>query len=148
MSVNLRTLLPVFLFLAGISASAQSLTVHAVNGKTGQPLAGVRLLVFAFNGPSYRESEHAKSFDLHTDRSGVAAIRPDQIEGADHLQIWADFMTRCVSDINSTGISVKDTLASGVTDTNSCSKKIAAKPVPGTLTIYAREATLLEKMDW
>jgi hypothetical protein len=147
--VNLRrTLLPVFLLLAGIAASAQNITVHAVNGKTGQPLAEVRLLVFAFNGTSYAGSENSKSFDLHTDRNGVAAIRPDQIEGADHLQIWADFMTRCVNGINSTAISLKDILTSGLTDTNTCSKKIAAKPMPGTLTIYAREATLLEKMDW
>jgi len=124
------------------------MTVHAVDGKTGQPLAGVRLLVFAFNGPSFRESENTKSFDLHTDRNGIAAINPDQIQGADHLQIWADFMTRCVSDINSRAISLNDILTSGITDTNSCSKRIAAKPIPGTLTIYAREATLLEKMAW
>jgi hypothetical protein len=138
----------VFLLLAGIAASAQNITVHAVDGKSGQPLAGVRLLVFAFDGPSHRESENTKSFDFHTDRNGVAAIRPDQIEGANHLQIWADFMTRCVNDINSTAISVKDILTSGITDTNSCSKKLAAKPMPGTLTIYAREATLMEKLAW
>jgi hypothetical protein len=57
-------------------------------------------------------------------------------------------MTRCVNDINSTAISVKDILTSGITDTNSCSKKLAAKPMPGTLTIYAREATLMEKLAW
>jgi hypothetical protein len=136
----------IFAMLA-FSASAQNIMVHAVDGKSGQPLAATRLLVFVFNGASWNEQENTRSFDLHTDRNGNATIRPDQIQGADHLQIWVDFMTRC-AERNSTAISISDVLKTGITDTNSCAKAINAKPTPGTLIIYAREATLREKMDW
>ena len=147
MRARCGTMSAILLFLA-IKAPAQNIIVHALDGNNGKPLADVRLLVFTFNGSSFRDSNDRQSFDLHTDRNGTATIKLEQIKG-DHLQVWVDFMTRCVNDINSTpAISVNQTLTSGVTDTNSCSNKITAGPTPGALTIYAREATLREKLDW
>ncbi len=129
------------------SAAAQIaphvLTIRALDGRNGLPIKGAHLLVFAGEtGEQVRQ--HAQHFDLQTDQNGDAqlTLKSDLLK---FVQVWIDGKTLCQSRPNYVSFSVEQAVVKGLLAPNTCSH-LARPTEPGELLIFARPATLREKM--
>jgi hypothetical protein len=126
-------------------AQTKELTLQALNGKNGKPLTNQRLLFFA--GLTEEDARHhSSSFEARTNASGLAVVQID-IAKVRYLQVFADFMTVCIQAPNNYTIALSEIMNTGGSTPNTCGT-LHTSSAPGKLTIYAREATLKEKMDW
>jgi hypothetical protein len=134
-------------FIASVGAQNSDRTIHikALNGKNGKPIKYNHLLIFA-GGTADVMRQHGQQFDLLTDQLGDAelTLNPDSLK---FLQVWVDGMTICQSHPNSTSLSVEQVLAKGLLAPNECGK-LSMSSAPGQLLVFARPATLREKMAW
>jgi hypothetical protein len=126
-------------------AQAKSLTIRLLNGKSGRPMKNERLLIF-FGASPDDVRVHKVHLDLHTDANGEASL-PLNEPTLVYLQVLVDFRTLCQEVPNSRSFSVEDTIERGMQTPNNCGQAAAA-PTPGTFVVYARPATIKEKMDW
>jgi hypothetical protein len=123
----------------------KEITLQALNGKNGKPLPNQRLLFFA-GLTAEAARNHSVSFEAVTDASGLAVVQIDPAK-ARYLQVFADFMTVCIQEPNSYTIALSEIMNTGGSTPNTCGT-LHTPSTPGRLIIYAREATLREKMDW
>jgi hypothetical protein len=131
---------------SGTFASAQStsVTIVALDGRNGKPLPSQRLVVFAGNTLSELRVQKY-SFDLTTDQNGFAILTIDRAR-ASYIRVFVDFKTLCQSG-PSWNLDLAEIVAKGLIATNDCGS-IARGLKPNQLTIFARPATLREKMAW
>ena len=142
-------LLILFLIIAATSrpviAQTKELNLQALNGKNGKPLTNQRLLFFA--GLTAEDARnHSISFAAVTNASGLATIQID-LAKVRYLQVFADSMTVCIQDPNHYTIASSEIMNTGGSTPNTCGT-LHTPSAPGRLIVYAREATLREKMDW
>jgi hypothetical protein len=137
-----------FALLALASAGMASpqnteIKIHAVNGQTGKPLSGQRLIIFGGESAEAATLHHT-AFDVTTDERGLAELKFDT--KARWIQVWADGMTLCQTKPNSRSFSVDAILTTGLSAPNTCSSLVQAA-TPGYLTVFVRASNLREKME-
>jgi hypothetical protein len=132
--------LPLFVF-----GQSKDVTIRLVNGKSGKPMEHERLLVFFGSSPQDVRF-HKGSIDLHTDSKGEATL-PSNESTFLYFQAFVDLRTLCQKNPNDRSFAVADILRDGEQTPNTCGK-VAIPKTPGTFVIYARPATLREKMAW
>lgn len=144
---NVRLLL-LLSIVAGLCASqawsqARSITIHAVDGRTGKPLAAQRLIVFG--GTSEDKLHfHESAFESMTDVQGFASLSIGQ--NIKFIQVWTDGLTLCQAKPNLNSFAVDAIESGGLATTNNCGSLILA-PTAGVFTVFARASTLREKME-
>ena len=133
--------------LFGFSAHAQDtkLTLVVVDGRNGKPMPAQRLLVFVVESQDDVRL-HKDSLDVTTDKDGVAilAITHANIQW---IQVFIDFRTLCQSKPNLQSFNVGEIVLSGMATPNTCGV-FRRDVAPSHLIVFARPATLREKMDW
>jgi hypothetical protein len=131
-------------YLFARPALSQTITLKAVNGKSGKPLPNQRLLVFA--GGDAKEVRLQKHFyDLKTDALGVATLVVDD-ETIKRIQVWVDFQHLCQSIPNSQSFGLDEIASTGLQTPNDCGSATESR-TPGLLVIYARPRTPREIRD-
>jgi hypothetical protein len=142
---RMKKVLSEALFLVAVlfsrSAFSQTITLKAVDGKNGKPLAKQRLLVFAGSTPN--EVRFQKYFyDLMTNDAGVATLVVDSA-AIKRIQVWADFQHLCQSTPNLRSYDLSEITSTGLSTPNDCgsASDVAA---PGRLVIFARPRTRRE----
>jgi hypothetical protein len=136
-----------FLMLFGTLAHAQDtkLTLVAVDGRNGKPLPSQRLLVFI--GESQEGVRlHKQSLDVTTDRNGLAVLPITQTK-MHWIQVFVDYRTLCQTEPNRLSFNVAEIVSSGLVTPNSCGS-LRRVATTGQLVVFARPATLREKMNW
>jgi hypothetical protein len=116
------------------------ITIHLVNGKNGKPIKDENLNVFVNKG------------------RGAENFRPDS-DGIIKLTVDSNALVSFLSNIDVTchkitevensqhqlqQYKVSDILEHGISDTNTCSKKVRIEPHPGDFIYYERPRTLWE----
>ena len=128
--------------IAGVAQSSE-ITIHALNGKDGKPLVHQRLLVFG--GKTAEAASHQETdFDVTTDVNGFARVVFDPAKTR-WIEVFADFLTLCYDKPNLVQFSVDTISSTGLASPNHCGK-IMPLVKPGQFTVFARPATLREKM--
>jgi hypothetical protein len=140
-----RILFAVFWCLCGSLAFGQEFTIHALDGRNGQPIKGEHLVVFV-GQDSENPRSHSASFDLKTDENGVTVLHFDGPADS-FVQVWVDFHTQCLAHPNLAEYSVIRILNSGIVEENKCGK-VTSEVRPKTLTIYARPPHWWEALRW
>jgi hypothetical protein len=131
--------------LASMCTRAQDITVIATNGKTGHPLVNARVLVFEFDRDS---SQHDISIELRTDRQGVATLRAGDVHRK-KFQLWVDRMSQCAARPHSEAFDVAELRTAGSKGTNDCAGFLDSTFIgPNQVEVFARPATLRERMRW
>ena len=138
-----------FLFFMSFSivgvAQSSEITIQAVNGKDGRPLVHQRLLIIG-GETAKAASFHRTSFDVTTDGNGVAKMKLNPTTTR-WVEIFVDFLTLCYQKPNLTQFSVDKILSDGLSAPNNCSS-VVQQAKPGQFIVFARPATLREKMAW
>jgi hypothetical protein len=132
-------------FSSAVVAQDSEMTIQALNGKNGKPLVHRRLLVFG--GKTAEAASHQETiFDVTTDGNGFARVVFDPAKTR-WIEVFADFLTLCHNKPNLVQFSVDTILSTGFASPNHCGK-IVPLVKPGQFTVFARPATLREKMAW
>lgn len=130
------------LTVAGASAQQAYFSIRLVNGKTGQSLGGIRLLVFGGSTPEgARFQDH--SFTVTTNKDGVAQFQ--DTASVSWVQVFADGLTLCQDKPNLHSFSVEEIVKRGVVTPNKCGK-LNITPTSGYITVAARPSSFMEKM--
>lgn len=137
--------LSIFAFHVGAQDSNRRIKIEALDGRNGTPIRNARLVVFV--GSTVEEArEKLQNFDLQTNQSGDAELvltsNTDRF-----LQGWVEGMTLCQSRPNAVSLSVEQALDKGLLAPNECGN-LRLSSAPGQILVFARPATLREKMDW
>jgi hypothetical protein len=132
-------------FLPVLAALAQNIqiTIKAINGKDGKPLAHQRLVIFGGESPEAATFHHT-AMNATTDENGLAVVSLVH-EQTSWIQIWTDGLTLCQKAPNTKSFSVDTILSSGLSTPNNCGS-IAEPPTSRQITVFARPATVSEKM--
>ena len=138
-------LLGIFASHVGAQDSSRRLRIEALDGRNGKPIRNARLLVLV--GSTVEEvREKLQNFDLHTNQNGDAELvltsNSDRF-----LQVWIEGMTLCQSRPNAVSLSVEQAMIKGLLAPNECGN-LRMSSAPGQILVFARPATLREKMDW
>jgi hypothetical protein len=129
-----------FAVFCAIAANG-NVEVHVVNGKNGKPVAGAHVLVF--HGGSADEVKHLKyPLELRTDSDGVGVLPSDTMLW---LRVSVDWYRSCISDPGGGVYSLATIRDSGLVTPNICGS-ITRKASPGTLYLFVRDETFIEKM--
>jgi hypothetical protein len=124
-------------------AQVKEITIQAFDGKNGKALASQRLVVFG--GDSAEAVRfHQEAFDLMTDKDGLAKLKFDS-PGTTWIQVWTDGLTLCQDKPNTKSFSVNSIITKGLSSPNNCSSYVQVA-MPGRFIVFARPATLREKM--
>jgi hypothetical protein len=137
------TIFLAFILAASAMAQVKEITLQALDGKTGKPLANQRLLVFA-GDTAEAATFHHQNFVLTTDAAGKAQL-PIASMDTKWIQVWADGLTLCQTKPNSLSFKVETISTVGLSAPNTCSPLLQA-PKSGVFIVFARESTLSEKM--
>ncbi|MCU1220986.1 MAG: hypothetical protein JWN42_2183 [Candidatus Angelobacter sp.] len=119
------------------------ITVQAIDGRNGKDLAHQRLLIFTGRS-SDDVKTHAAHVELTTDKKGMGTLSLDASKAL-WIQPWADGRTLCQQVPNQNSFSVDEIISKGLATPNTCSS-VVKESAPGRLIIFARPATLMEKM--
>ena len=123
----------------------RDITVLVSNGKTGRPMPNERVIVYEFDGAP---PQHDVSVELHTDANGVAILHGADIHRK-KLQLWVDKRTQCVADPNHLSFAVAEIRRNGDKGPNTCAGFLdSTRTGPNVIEIFARPATLRERMAW
>jgi hypothetical protein len=123
-------------------SQAAKISVAALSGKTGKPLAHQRLLVFG--GATQDDVRLEKNFfDLMTDNNGIAILSVDPIK-IKLVQVWVKSQALCSTNLPIFNVSQIE--SSGLASSNTCSS-FTRDLVPMQLVVFARPKTLREKMQ-
>jgi hypothetical protein len=126
------------------SALLQTITLKAVNGKNGKPLANQRLIVFAgSNAEEVRFQKHA--YEIRTNGAGIASLMVED-PAIKRIQVWADYQHLCQATPNLRSFDLAEIASTGLSTPNDCGS-IVQKIMPGVLTVFARPRTWLEIWD-
>lgn len=134
------------LFVNVAAAQQRSIVIKVINGKTGKPIANARLVLFG--GKSQREAmlEKQNLNDATTGADGAVVYQIDpSVTG--WIQVFIDGRTPCFDKPNSQTFSIGKVIRTGESTPNKCGVA-TLQNVAGTFVVYAREATLWEKMQW
>ncbi len=134
-----------FMLFGTTYAQDAKLTVQAIDGRNSKPLPSQRLLVFM--GESQEDvGSHKQSLDVTTDKNGLAMLQIDQTN-IHWIQVFVDCRMLCQTEPNLRSFNVGQIVSSGLATPNNCG---SLRPVaaPAHLVVFARPATLREKMAW
>ena len=137
-------LLSAFLPLQEVPAKRE-VAIQLLNGKSGKPLTGQRILIFGGSTPE-EAGFHETHFEVKTDATGLARITFDPKQ-TQFIEVFVDFMTVCDTKGNKPTFDVKAIVETGFAESNTCGSA-KAKLQPGRLVVFARSPTLREKMAW
>lgn len=134
----------IFVAYAGAQNADRRIKIEALDGRNGKPIPDTHLLVFA-GGTVEEVRQHRHYFDLHTSQNGNAelVLTSDSLK---FIQVWVDGKTLCQSRPNTVSLSVEQILAEGFLAPNECGN-LRMSSAPGQLFVFARPATLREKME-
>lgn len=120
-----------------------NISVQALDGRNGKPLANQHLLVFTGASTNAVKS-HAEHTGLTTDKDGLGTltIYPSETQW---IQVWADGRILCQDHPNQNSFSVATIMSKGLATPNTCSA-LAWEPTPGHFIVFARPAHFKEKM--
>ena len=142
-----KGLIETIIFAAALlcqSALSQTVTLKAVNGKTGKPLTNQRLVVFAgSNAEDVRFQKHV--YDLKTDGAGLASLTVGDPD-IKRVQVWVDFQHLCQATPNLRSFDLAEIALTGLSTPNDCGS-VTLKITPGVLTVFARPRTRREIRD-
>jgi hypothetical protein len=129
---------------AGAQNSERTIKLKALDGRNGKPITNTHLLVFA-GGTVEELRQHSQNFDLFTDQNGDAelVLTSDSLR---FVRVWVEGMTLCQSRPNAVSLNVEQALAKGLLAPNECGN-LRASNAPGQLFVFARPATLREKIE-
>jgi hypothetical protein len=126
-------------------AERVNITVDVVDGGNGHAMPNERVLLFV--GASQGVvAQHSKHQEGKTDANGSFVLNLDSLE-VQWMQAFVDMRTQCQVHPNDSFLSVARIISDGVVAPNVCGK-LLNKAMPGHLVIFARPATLTEKMHW
>jgi hypothetical protein len=129
---------------AGAQNWDRTIKIAVLDGRNGEPIKETHLLVFA--GDTVEElRRHSRHFDLHTNESGNAELVLTS-DSYKFVQVWVDGMILCQSQPNAVSLDLGQVLAIGLLAPNECGKLHTSR-APGQLLVFARFATLREKME-
>ena len=134
----------IFVSHAGAQTSDRTIKIEALDGRNGKPITDTHLLVFA-GGTVEELRQHSHHFELRTDQNGNAELVLSS-DSFKFVQVWVDGKTLCQSQPNSVSLSVEQVLAKGLLAPNECGN-LRMSSAPGQLWVFARPATLREKME-
>lgn len=142
-------LVGVFMFSYVISAPAGGLeqplniSVQALDGRNGKPLANQHLLVFTGASVDAVKS-HAEHTGLTTDKNGLGTltIYPSETQW---IQVWADGRILCQDNPNQNSFSVATIMSKGLATPNTCGA-LTREPIPGQFIVFARPTHFKEKI--
>jgi hypothetical protein len=137
------TIFLAFILTASAMAQVKEITLQALDGKTGKPLANQRLLVFA-GDTAEAATFHRQNFVLTTEADGKAKL-PITSTDTKWIQVWADGLTLCQTKPNDLSFKVETISTVGVSAPNTCSP-LSQTPKSGIFIVFARESTFSEKM--
>jgi len=124
------------------AAQSRQITVQVVDGIKGVPLIDQHLTVFVGETPD-AVVQLKKKLQLLTNKDGmVSLVAPS---AANWIQIWPDLKVLCQPDPKTKSFSVADIVSTGVATPNTCSS-LVRKAEPGQFVVFARTATLTEKL--
>jgi hypothetical protein len=99
-----------------------------------------------FGGASAKTATLQRTtFETITNNDGMAELAFDSTKTS-WIQVWADGLTLCQNKPNFQSFSVEIILEKGVSAPNTCSS-VATTDRPGQFTVFARTASLKEKMN-
>jgi hypothetical protein len=122
----------------------RTINIEVLDGRNGKPITETHLLVFAGDTVEGLR-QHSHHFDLHTNKSGSAklVLTSDSFK---FVQVWVDGMILCQSQANAVSVNLGQVLAIGPLAPNECGN-MHMSSAPGQLLVFARPATLREKME-
>jgi hypothetical protein len=125
-------------------AQNTEIKIEALDGKSGKPLANQRLVIFGGESAEAATFHHT-AFDVTTDERALADLKFDPAKTR-WIQVWTDGMTLCQSKPNVRSFSVDTILTTGLSAPNTCGSLVHVA-TPGHFTVFARPASLREKMS-
>jgi len=127
------------------SSPEKQIEIMVVNGRNGKPMANETLLVFLGNSDEeVRKKRH--HIRLQTDVHGIA-ILPRNESTYSRVQVWVDHRTLCQNNPNNRTFDLDKIRRTGVSTPNNC-ENIQREQSPNQFVVFARRATLREKMGW
>lgn len=120
-----------------------NISVQALDGRSGKPLANQHLLVFTGASVNVVKS-HAEHTGLTTDKDGLGTltIYPSKTHW---IQVWADGRILCQNNPNQDSFSVATIMSKGLATPNTCGT-LATETTPGHFIVFARSAHFKEKI--
>ena len=125
-----------------LAAQDVVITIRLINGKNGKPIKDEDLNIFR-NQPHFAENHRA-------DQNGLIKLTIDHdalLSFASNIQVTCHQQTDAEMSLHELQqYKVSDIAEHGISDTNTCSKKIRVKASPGEFVYYERPRTLWEWM--
>lgn len=120
-----------------------NISVQALDGRNGKPLANQHLLVFT-GLTSDAVKSHAEHTGLTTNKDGLGTltIYPSETQW---IQVWADGRILCQDNPNQNTFSIVTIMSKGLATPNTCGA-LAQEPTPGHFIVFARPAHFKEKL--
>ncbi len=126
-----------------MAGESQDITLRALDGRNGKPLADQHVLVFTGISSNAVRS-HATATDVTTDKNGVGTLTIYPAE-TQWLQVFTEGRVLCYPTPNDSSFSVSEIISKGLVTPNNCSA-LVREPSPGHFIIFARPAHFMEKM--
>lgn len=137
--------LPLGVTVASTSPEKQ-IEIVVINGRNGKPMPNERLLVFFGNSDAeVRNKQH--HVDLRTDARGIAVLMV-KASAYSRIQVWVDRRSLCQDDPNSRTFDLDEIRRTGVRAPNNCGNVPPEELPSNHFVLFARPATLREKMGW
>jgi hypothetical protein len=136
----------VFILAASTLATAQTLRVKILYGKSGKPVVNEHVNLFrAGNFGDLAGNRDVRGFE--TDADGVITtsdIAPD----VRSFLVSVDWHRQCTENekVNHIPFSLSEIFSKGIVSENSCKAKVKRAAAPGTLILFVRDETFFEKM--
>jgi hypothetical protein len=123
-------------------ATAQTLRIQILDGRTGKPIAQEHVNLFR-NGTVGADGLNRNGWGYTTDNKGLLTI-PTVAPDTKSVAVYVDWHHPCSKVI--AWFPVNKVLSDGVVSENTCKPKLESSPVPGTLIFFVRDETFFEKM--
>ena len=139
-----RLLQIAFVFFFAFAASAQTLRIQMLDGKTGRPVANEH--VNLYRGSDSKDLT-GNSFirNFVTDRDGVITTT-DIDRDTKTVGVAVSWHRPCLKEFRWQWFSLSEVFSSGLVSENSCKPTVEKVAPPGTLIFFVREETFFEKM--
>src|SRR5258708_14275441 len=135
-----------FLLTSTLIASAQTLRVQILNGKTGKTVANEHVNLFRTGDfGDLTGDRNVRGFK--TDADGVITTS-DIAPNIHSFLVSVDWHRQCSGNekVNRISFSLQEIFVKGVVSENTCNPKLRRSTEPGTLILFVRDETFFEKM--
>ena len=138
--------LAILFFLVTQTATAETLRIQILNGKSGKPVANEHVNVFR-TGDFGDLTGNRNVAGFTTDADGVfttSDIRSD----IHSFLVSVDWHRQCSKNdkVNNVAFSLHEVFTKGVVSENTYKPKLERTATPGTLILFVRDETFFEKM--